>query len=73
MALIRQMFGEENICRTQIVETHPDRKNVRQVNSKVKIMLFIFFDIKVIVHKELVLAGQPVPGGIIGATCSWSI
>jgi hypothetical protein len=33
---------------------------VRQVKSKVKNMLIIFFDIKGIVHKEFVLAGQTV-------------
>jgi hypothetical protein len=35
-------------------------KNVRQVKSKVKFMLIIFFDIKGIVHKEFILAGQIV-------------
>jgi hypothetical protein len=35
-------------------------KKVRHVKSKVKIMLIIFFDIRGIVHKELVLAGQTV-------------
>jgi hypothetical protein len=35
-------------------------KKARQVKSKVKIMLIIFFDIKVIVHKEFILAGQTV-------------
>jgi hypothetical protein len=33
-------------------------KKARQVKSKVKTMLVIFFDIKKIVHKELVLADQ---------------
>jgi hypothetical protein len=33
---------------------------VRQVNRKVKSMLIIFFDIKGIVDKEIVLAGQAV-------------
>jgi hypothetical protein len=37
----------------------PKRK-ARQVKSKVKSMLIIFFDIKGIVHKEFVLAGQAV-------------
>jgi hypothetical protein len=35
-------------------------KKVRQVKSKVKSMLVIFFDIKGIVHKEFVLADQAV-------------
>jgi hypothetical protein len=35
-------------------------KEVRQVKSKVKSMLVIFFDIGGIVHKEFVLAGQRV-------------
>jgi hypothetical protein len=36
-----------------------DRKNARQVKNKVKSMLIIFFDIK-IVYKELIPAGQRV-------------
>jgi hypothetical protein len=35
-------------------------KMARQVKSRVKSMLIIFFDIMVIVHKEFVLAGQTV-------------
>jgi hypothetical protein len=33
---------------------------VRQVKSKVKSMLIIFFDINGIVHKEFILTGQTV-------------
>jgi histone-lysine N-methyltransferase SETMAR len=35
-------------------------KKARQVKSKVKNMLIIFFDTKGIVHKEFILAGQTV-------------
>jgi hypothetical protein len=42
------------------VQTHQDRKKARQVKSKVKSMLIIFFDIKRIVHKEFILVGQSV-------------
>jgi hypothetical protein len=38
----------------------PRPKAARQVKSKVKSMLIIFFDIKGIVHKEFLLAGQTV-------------
>jgi transposase len=38
----------------------PRPKKVRQVKSKVKSMLTIFFHMKEIVHKEFVLAGQTV-------------
>jgi hypothetical protein len=38
----------------------PRPKEVRQVKSKVKCMLIIFFDIKGIVHREFLLAGQTV-------------
>jgi hypothetical protein len=38
----------------------PRPKNATQMKSKVKIMLIIFSDIKVIVHKEFVLVGQTV-------------
>jgi hypothetical protein len=35
-------------------------KKARQVKSKVKSMLIIFFDIRGIVHKEFAMAGQTV-------------
>jgi hypothetical protein len=35
-------------------------KKARQAKSNVKSILIIFFDIKAIVHKEFVLAGQTV-------------
>jgi hypothetical protein len=35
-------------------------KKAKQVKNKIKSMLFIFLDIKGIVHKEFVLAGQTV-------------
>jgi hypothetical protein len=46
LAMIRQAFGEESISRTLEVQEG------RQVKSKVKSMLVIFFDIKGIVHTE---------------------
>jgi hypothetical protein len=47
LAIIRQAFWEER--RTRKVQA-------RQVKSKVKNMVMIFFDIKGIVHKEFLLA-----------------
>jgi hypothetical protein len=38
----------------------PRPKKARHVKSKVKSMFIIFFDIRGIVHKEFVLAGQIV-------------
>lgn len=38
----------------------PRPKKARQVNSKVRSMLIIFFDIRGTVHKEFILAGQTV-------------
>jgi hypothetical protein len=38
----------------------PRTKKIRQVVKKVKSILFIFFDIKGIVHEEFILAGQTV-------------
>jgi hypothetical protein len=38
----------------------PRWKKVRQVKSEVNSMLIIFFDIRGIVHKEFVLAGQSI-------------
>jgi hypothetical protein len=60
LAMIGQAFGEEGMNRTQKVQTQWDREKAKQVKSKVKSMLIIFFYIKEIVHKEFVLAGQIV-------------
>jgi hypothetical protein len=38
----------------------PRQKKARQVKSKVKSMLIIFFDIKEVGHKEFILAGHTV-------------
>jgi hypothetical protein len=48
------------MSRTWKFQTHWDRKEARQVKSRVKNMLIIFFDIKDIVPKEFVVAGQRV-------------
>jgi hypothetical protein len=40
--------------------TSPRPKKARQVKSKVKSMLIIFYDIKGTVHKDFILAGQTV-------------
>jgi hypothetical protein len=58
--MIRQAFREESMSSTWKVQINQDRKNARQVKSNVKSVLIIFFDIKGIVHKEFVLAGQSV-------------
>jgi hypothetical protein len=60
LANIRQALGEENITHARKVQTHWDWKKMRQVKSKVKNMLIIFFDIKGIVHIEFALADQTV-------------
>jgi hypothetical protein len=54
LAMIRQAFRRQGKSKLT------DPKKVRQVKSKVKSMLIIFSDIKVIAHKEIVLAGQTV-------------
>jgi hypothetical protein len=56
--MIRQAFREEDMSHTQTVQTHQDQKKAGQVKSKAKSMFIIFFDIKGIVHKEFILAGQ---------------
>jgi hypothetical protein len=63
LALIRQEFGEENLSLTLVFEWQFQGrlKKAIQVKSKVKRMLIIFFDIKDMVHKEFVLAGQSLP------------
>jgi hypothetical protein len=41
--MIKHVFREENMSHTRKVQTHRDREDARQVKSKVKIMLIIFF------------------------------
>jgi hypothetical protein len=64
LAMIKQVFGEESMSHMQKVQTHQDCKKAKQVKSKVKSMLIIFFDIKGIVHKEFVLASQTVSSAL---------
>jgi hypothetical protein len=58
--MIRQAFGEESMSRARRAQNHRDRKKARQARNEIKSMLIIFFDIKGIVHKKFVLAGQTV-------------
>jgi hypothetical protein len=55
LATIRWAFGKESVSRTREFEWHArfraDRKKARQMKSKVKSMLIIFYHIKEIVHK----------------------
>jgi hypothetical protein len=61
LAMIRQAFGEERMNRTGVARSSQGRpRKARHLKSKVKSMLIIFFNIKGIVHKEFVLAGQTV-------------
>jgi hypothetical protein len=65
--MIRQEFGEESMSRALVFEYNAwfraewRRKKAREVRSKVKSMLIIFFGINGIVHKEFVMVGQTVP------------
>jgi hypothetical protein len=66
LAMIKQAFGEQRMSRVYIARSIQSRikkkfkKKARQVKSKVKSMLFIFFGLKGIVHKEFVLASRTV-------------
>jgi hypothetical protein len=53
MAMIRQAVREEIMSHTR-----KDQKKARQVKTKVKSILIDFFDVKGIVFKEFLLAGQ---------------
>jgi hypothetical protein len=55
LAMIRQAFRDESMSCMRKVQT---RKTVRGDKNKVKSMLIIFFDTRMIVHKEFFLAGQ---------------
>jgi hypothetical protein len=50
----------KSMSRTRKSPSSPRPKKARHVQSKVKSMLIIIFDIKRTVHKEFVLAGQTV-------------
>jgi hypothetical protein len=58
--MIRQAVGEEIVSHTRKVHTQRDPKKEKQLKSKAKSKLIIFFDIKGTVHKELILADQTV-------------
>jgi hypothetical protein len=58
--MIRQAFGEESMSHKWKVQNQRDQKKARQMKSKVKSMLIIFFHSKGIVHKEFILADQTV-------------
>jgi hypothetical protein len=59
-AMIRQAFGYLNS-----IFALGQNENARQVNSKAKSMLLIFFDLKGIVHKEFDLADQTVDSCVL--------
>jgi hypothetical protein len=62
LAMIRQAFQEDSMCSIWMggKVQNQDQKKPRHVKTKVKSILIIFTDIKGIVHKEFVLAGQTV-------------
>jgi hypothetical protein len=57
VAMIRQAFGQESVSRTRVFERHvrfrADREEGRQVRSKAKSMLIIFFTSKGLFTKNL--------------------
>jgi hypothetical protein len=58
--------------RTWKIQTHRDGgKKARHVKNEVKSLLIIFFDIKGIVHKELVRAGQTVNSAYCSDVLRW--
>jgi hypothetical protein len=63
IAMIRQVFKEKSLSHALVIERKsPDSPRLRKaqhMKSTVKSM-FIFFDIKGIVHKEFILACQTV-------------
>jgi hypothetical protein len=60
MAMIRQAFGERKHEPYTESPNSLRPKKARWGKSKIRSMLFIFFDIKGNVHKEFILAGQTV-------------
>jgi hypothetical protein len=64
LAMIRQASGKESMSHIWVFEWKSlyllGPKKPRRVKCKVRSMLIISFDIKGIVHREIILAGQTV-------------
>jgi hypothetical protein len=64
MEMTRLVFIKERMTHTRVFKWKSPNSLIPekacQVMSKVKSMLTIFFDIKLIVHNEYILAGQTV-------------
>jgi hypothetical protein len=61
LAMFKPACGEESIAVHMFLWKSPASlrlKKARQINSKVRSMFFIFFDIKGIVHKEFDMADK---------------
>jgi hypothetical protein len=58
LAMIRQAFGEESMSHTRNLQTRRDRKRRDWWRAKSRALLIIVYNIKEIVHKEFILAGQ---------------
>jgi hypothetical protein len=60
LVIITQALGAGSMSTALVYEWQVHTNRDRQVESIVKSMLIIFFDMKGIVHKEFILAGQTV-------------
>jgi hypothetical protein len=66
LVMVKQAFREKSVRHIRVFEWHARFREDRKLQDRWKAKLIIFLDIKEIVHKEFVLAGQTVNSAYYG-------